>query len=177
MMSEMDYTDGSKKKRRPDKTAQTEPGDNRKYLLHSLRIARMSPVTLSDAAQVSKRVYEYFDICAEDDMKPSVAGLALALSTDRRRLWEMRERETKGAAVADILKKTVQILDLQMVDYMQNGKINPASGIFLMKNNFGYSNQQELVVAPQNPLGRISDQQQLFERIDATIADDTSYDE
>jgi hypothetical protein len=33
-------------------------------------------------------------------------------------------------------------------DYMQNGKINPVSGIFLGKNNFGYSDKQEYVLTP-----------------------------
>ena len=36
---------------------------------------------------------------------------------------------------------------------MQNGKINPVSGIFLMKNNMGYMDQSEIVITPNNPLG------------------------
>ena len=37
--------------------------------------------------------------------------------------------------------------------YMMNGKINPVSGIFLMKNNFdGYYDRQDVVVSPSNPL-------------------------
>lgn len=31
---------------------------------------------------------------------------------------------------------------------MQNGKINPVSGIFLGTNNFGYLNRAEYVVTP-----------------------------
>jgi hypothetical protein len=33
-------------------------------------------------------------------------------------------------------------------NYMQNGKINPVSGIFLGKNNFGYQDKQEMVITP-----------------------------
>jgi hypothetical protein len=33
---------------------------------------------------------------------------------------------------------------------MQNGKINPVSGIFLGKNNFSYQDKQEYVVTPNN---------------------------
>ena len=33
-------------------------------------------------------------------------------------------------------------------NYMQNGKINPVSGIFLGKNNFGYQDKQEHVLTP-----------------------------
>lgn len=40
-----------------------------------------------------------------------------------------------------------------MEDYMLNGKINPVSGIFLMKNNFGYTDKSEVVLTPNTPLG------------------------
>ena len=34
-------------------------------------------------------------------------------------------------------------------NYMQNGKINPVSGIFLGKNNFGYQDKTEHVLTPK----------------------------
>ena len=37
-----------------------------------------------------------------------------------------------------------------MEDYMQNGKINPVTAIFLAKNNFGYKDTQEFVVNNNN---------------------------
>ena len=37
---------------------------------------------------------------------------------------------------------------------MQNGAVNPVSGIFLGKNHYGYKDQSEtVVVTPQNLLG------------------------
>lgn len=139
---------------RPDSTAQTEPGDNTKYINHSLRLAKFEKVDLKSPEKVGERINDYFRICAEDDMKPSVAGLALAMGFDRKYLWEIRVgNKGKCPEVADLLKKAHQILDLQMVDYMQNGKINPVSGIFLMKNNFGYTDEQKVVVQPEQPLG------------------------
>lgn len=158
-----------KKRRRPDlseaQTVHTEPGDNRAYINHSLRLAALPKVCMQDADAVDTRVTEYFQICAEDDMKPSVAGLALALDIDRRYLWELREgKKGNVVAVSDTLKKAMRVLDLQMVDYMQNGRINPVSGIFLMKNNFGYQDKQEVVVTPKNPLGDAETPQALADR-------------
>ena len=40
-----------------------------------------------------------------------------------------------------------------MENYMQNGKINPVAGIFLMKNNMGYQDKQEVVVTPNQQFG------------------------
>ena len=44
---------------------------------------------------------------------------------------------------------------------MQNGKINPVAGIFLMKNNMNYTDQQEVVLKPDNPLGERADPEKL----------------
>lgn len=165
------------KRKRPDRseaqTVQTEPGDNRKYILHSLRLADLGRVDLKSVDEVIQRIRTYFEICAEDDMKPSVAGLALAMDIDRRYLWEIREgKKGKNPEVADALKKAMKILDLQMVDYMQNGKINPVSGIFLMKNNFGYADKQEVVLTPNNPLGDTKDTKALEEKYIDSVVDD-----
>lgn len=169
-----------KKKRaaRPQQQPQLEPGDSKKFINNSMRIFNLPKIDISNAEQVKSRVQEYFDICGEDDVKPSVAGLALALGIDRRRLWEIREGvRSKNPEVSDTLKSAMQLLDLQMTDYMQNGKINPVSGIFLMKNNFGYADKQEVVVTPNNPLGDGQDEKQLEEKYqDSVIIDAEAQD-
>lgn len=161
-------------KRRPKKSEQmaahTEPGDNTKYLMHSMKIAQLPAIDTKNAKQLEERIYEYFQICAQDDMKPSVAGLALAIGADRRRLWEWAKTENSDRSEA--IKKAYRILDLQMVDYMQNGKINPVSGIFLMKNNFGYTDQQEVVVTPNNPLGEQRTTEEIEQRYMESVVDD-----
>lgn len=167
--------DAAKKRRRPDSTAQPAPGDNTKYINHSLRLAQLPKVNLKSVEEVTERIVTYFTICAADDMKPSVAGLALAMDIERTYLWELRTGvKGKNPDVADALKKAMKILDLQMVDYMQNGKINPVSGIFLMKNNFGYADKQEVVVTPNSPLGDAQDTKALEDRyVDSVVVDET----
>lgn len=162
------------KKKRPKRSEQmqvhTEPGDNTKYLQHSMTLANLPSIDLKNAEQLKQRVFEYFQICATDDMKPSVAGLALAVGTDRRRLWEWANTEKSDRT--DIIKKAYQMLDLQMTDYMQNGKINPVSGIFLMKNHFGYTDKQEVVVTPNNPLGEGTATEEIEQRYIESIVED-----
>lgn len=171
-MNDKDMTEiGEKviKQRRPKRAeqmqVQTEPGDNRAYILHSLKLADLPPCNVQSLEEVTQRIKTYFEICAEDDMKPSVAGLALAMDIDRTYLWEIRAgRKGKNPDIANTIKKAMKILDLQMVDYMQNGKINPVSGIFLMKNNFGYADKQEVILTPNSPLGDTKDTKELEER-------------
>ena len=162
------------KRTRPDKQVQTDPGDNARYLRNSLKLWNLPKIDMSNAEQVSERIYEYFKICEEDDMKPSVSGLALALDCERTYLWRIREEKTaKSPEVSNTLKRAMKLLDAQMVDYMQNGKINPVSGIFLMKNNFGYADKQEVVVTPNNPLDGDKDVAALEEQYKASVPIDT----
>ena len=73
---------------RPDKAVQLAPGDNRKYIMHDLRMWDWPAVDMTRPKDVSERIGQYFQICAEDDMKPSVAGMALAFGIDRRTMWK-----------------------------------------------------------------------------------------
>jgi len=166
------------RKPRPDLTARTKPGDNTKYINHALRLADLPKIDISNTKQVEDRINEYFRICAEEDTKPSVVGMALALDVSRVYLWEIREgKKCKNSDVANTIKRAMTILDLQMVEYMQNGKINPASGIFLMKNNFGYKDEQKLTVEPQSPIGDTKTLDALTEQYKTAAIDTGSYED
>ena len=146
--------------KRPDRTTamsvQTEPGDNRKYLQHTMRMWNWPEVVMREPEQVAERIEQYFGICIEDDMKPSVAGLACAFGVDRKTIWAWAngvDSKTLPTESRNLIKKAYQNLNAQMENYMQNGKINPVAGIFLMKNNMGYVDKQEMVLTPNQQLG------------------------
>lgn len=145
-----------KKVRKDSDFLRLEPGDNQKYLAHSLKMWDWKPVNMSDAEAVEERIVQYLKLCIDDDMKPSVAGLALAFSADRQTYFRWingLESENVSVQARLILQKAHQTLNTQMEDYMQNGKINPVSGIFLMKNNMGYEDRSALIVQPENKFG------------------------
>ena len=156
---------------RPDQQVQTLPGDNAKYTANALEIWSLPSIDITNTEQVAQRVQDYFRIVNKNDMKPSVEGLALALGISRMQLWRLRTGEQgQNAEVSYTLKKAVDFINLLMADYMQNGKINPVSGIFLMKNNFqGYADKQEFVITPQSPLGENADTKQLEDRYKDTV--------
>lgn len=138
-----------------DNGLQLEKGDNTKYLMVSIELANLPNIDLKDPVQVQERITEYFMIHARADMKPTVAGLGLALNgMDRRRLWEIKTGNKTSSTpdlptlTEDAIKKAYKMLENQWENYMNNGKINPVSGIFLAKNNFGYQDKTEYVVTP-----------------------------
>ena len=134
-----------------------DSGDNSKYLAVSMKLMNLPDIDLKDPEQVIDRLNEYFQIHADNDMKPTVAGMGLALNgMDRRRLWEIRtgnyhtskELSELPTLTTDSIKKAYKLMENMWENYMQNGKINPVSGIFLGKNNFGYQDKTEYVVTP-----------------------------
>ncbi len=134
----------------------TEPGDNAKYIGVSMKLFNLPPIDLHNPEQVQDRLNEYFQIHFDADLKPTVAGMAMALGIDRRRLWEIRSGaptsnkwlEDLPTSTKDSIKKAYDFMETLWENYMQNGKINPVSGIFLGKNNFGYQDKTEYVVTP-----------------------------
>ena len=139
-----------------DEALKMAPGDNSRYVAFGMMIYNMEPIDMSSTEQVERRIQEYFGLCMQHDMKPGVANLAMALGVDRHRLLEVvndaesRYRMCPGVTAA--IKKAHAYMGSYWEQIMQNGKINPASGIFLGKNNFGYKDQTEHVLTPNTRL-------------------------
>ncbi len=135
-----------------DAALNVEPGDNTKYVLLGARLFNLPPIDLKDPEQVESRLNEFFRIHAEADMKPTVSGMGMALGLDRRRLWEIKTGNDKAmnlpTLTSDSIKRAYEYMEILWENYMQNGKINPVSGIFLGKNNFGYQDKTEYVLTP-----------------------------
>ena len=133
-----------------------EAGDNTKYLALGRELFNLPTIDLKDPEQVIDRLNEFFAIHERYDMKPTVAGMGMALGLDRRRLWEIKTGNLKGGTSKydlptlslESIKKAYEYMEILWENYMQNGKINPVSGIFLGKNNFGYQDKTEYVVTP-----------------------------
>lgn len=133
-------------------TIELPEGDNNKYTTFALAIMQLPKIDVCNPKQLRSRVVEYFQLCADHDMKPGVAAVGLAIGLDRRRLWEIRSGSSRNATIPqeckDIINEVYDSLEVLWEGYMANGKINPVSGIFLGKNNFGYQDKQEYVVTP-----------------------------
>ena len=136
------------------KWLQTEPGDNTRIVLTNMKFFDMPKVDLQNPDAVRERLCEYFQIYGEADLKPTVAGMGMALGMDRRRLWEIKTGNYTSSTpklpreVEDLIKKAYEILETTMENYANAGKINPVMAIFMMKNHFGYQDKTEYVLTP-----------------------------
>ena len=135
---------------RMDRRVNTEPGDNTKFLTHDIKIMHLPTVDINNPSDVQQRIDDYFSICAEDDIKPSIASLALAFSVSRFDLYNWvneRVEYIKNTESLHIIKNAYNTINSYYEHMMNNGKINPVAGIFLMKNNMGYKDNTEHVIS------------------------------
>jgi len=152
-----------RKRNRPDLAnfgeEHTEPGDNARFIREA-RIAfdggmerkPLPPIDISDPEQVKQRISDYLDFCETNDKKPSPIALASWLGVSRETLNTWKRGEFRSETHSDTIKKAYLLMEEIWYDLMQNGKVNPGSGIFLGKNMFGYKDVADVVVTPNNPM-------------------------
>ena len=163
------------------KWLQAEPGDNTKIVLTNMKFFDMPKVDLRDPEAVRERLVEYFQIYGEADLKPTVAGMAMCLGVDRRRLWDIKSGNYTNVGgykdlpieTVDLVKKAYEILETTMENYANAGKINPVMAIFMMKNHFGYQDKTEYVLTPNQKQESDYDADEISKRylIDSTTSD------
>ena len=148
-----------------------EPGDNARYVRYAMASWDLPPIDISDPVQVKNRIGEYLQYCAENDRKPQIVGLCNWIGITRETLNTWRNGEYRTGTHSDIIKKACAIIEEMWADFMLNGKINPASGIFLSKNWFNYSDTQQIVVTPNNPMQGM-DADTARQRLEEAVPDD-----
>ena len=130
----------------------TDPGENSRYIAHTLAVRQMPKIDHRDPEQVRKRAYDYMELCAQHDMKPTVNGFCSAIGVSRQTLLNWKTGEYREDTHQAVVLEYYSMLEELWENYMQNGKINPVSGIFLAKNLFyGYADKQEYVLTPNQP--------------------------
>ncbi len=136
-----------------------EPGENSRYIRYALTAWNLPPIDISDPEQVEKRIGEYFQHCAECDRRPQVVGMCNWLGISRETLNTWFRGEARGATHTDVIKKAMSFLEEFWAEAMLTNRLNPASGCFIAKNWYHYSDTQQIVVSPANPYDQTSEQE------------------
>ena len=135
-----------------------EKGDNAKIMSINIALFDMQDIDMTNAQAVTSRLGEYFALYEQADLKPTVAGMAIALNgMSRQTLTAIAHDRVTGSTgyksalppeVTAVIKKAYKMMENMWETYMNSGKINPVSGIFLGKNNYGYQDKTEYVLTP-----------------------------
>ena len=116
---------------------------NIKMFGHIRRLSSIKPPLIDDVEGVKKVCEEYFNLCEEDAVKPSIAGLAKVLGVNRTILRKWLSGEIK-IQTADIILEYYSIIEIFDETAVKENKTNAVAGLFNMKNNYGYKDEVEV---------------------------------
>ena len=119
--------------------------------------------------ELEERVEQFFQTCIDTGEIPSVEKLCLAIGSYRQEVWNWEQGTGCSQRRVDIIKRAKQAIAAMDAELVANRKIPETTYIFRSKNYYGMKDQQEVVVAPSNPLGEEQDPQLLAEKYAATL--------
>lgn len=118
-----------------------------------------------DTDELKKRIAGYFSFCADRGMRPGIESLSLALSTSRQNFWCWCQGKYKDSEWQEVCQQARQIIISFLECASLQGRLNPATSIFLLKNWANYADtvtletgetQQKAALAASS-LPRLSD--------------------
>lgn len=136
----------------------TIPGDlTQKNMMILDEVMSWGECTLQDPEDVENRIREYFILCSQCDIRPTVAGLGFSVGLDRRRINEFthgdlhRFPRTGNKEVVPIIVKYYDMMQVMFESALSEEKGNPTKWIFLGKNNYDYKDSHESIVTHNAP--------------------------
>ena len=117
---------------------------NATYLYHSARIAEMPRCNLMSATEISERSLEYFKACSDDGVRPSLTGLALSLGTTVKGFQSLFNDRRMPEECLNALGKAAAKVEDVTISLMLDTRIQPVTGLFILKNHFGYKDTSDV---------------------------------
>lgn len=140
-------------------------GYNTRRIRFMLEIIPSEPLDPDDVEEMERRFNNYLMKCAEWDMKIGNQAAYAAIGISKDNVYDWTVRRTTNPARAEFVKKVQKICAMYREGLMEDGKVNPVTGIFWQKNYDGMKDQQEVVLTPNtNPLGEQQDAEALKQK-------------
>lgn len=128
-------------------------GYNTRMIQFTMELMPTEKLDYNDVEEMKRRFMHYLDTCAKYDMKIGNQAAYAAIGIDKGTAWDWANRCTTNPARADFIKKVQRFCALYREGLMQDGKVNPVTGIFWQKNYDGMRDQTETVITAHTPLG------------------------
>lgn len=117
-------------------------GANTEAIQKIRAIASLAPLPTNwkyDEVLVQKRISEYFKVCEDNDILPTISNLAPAFRCDRRTIQRIISGETHSEpGVQALFQQTKAVLEAIMLDQGLTGDSNTIGCVFALKALHGY---------------------------------------
>lgn len=102
---------------------------------------RLPPVRKDDVVEIDKRLDDYFKVCSDNAIIPTVEAMELVLGVSRQSMWKWQQQDCEAGQIVGRAKAVINTL---IATATIQGKCNPVYSIWLQKNHYGYSDVQTL---------------------------------
>lgn len=128
---------------------ENEPTTNQRMLRYALDGWGEKPVDLNDFRAVKSRVQTYFNDCIRYDLKPTLIGVCRRLGITKQAFWKWRTGAARNSNYQKLAEDIYAIIEEMTVELAYNNDINNIQAIVQLKNHFGYTDEQKVVVEPR----------------------------
>lgn len=140
-------------------------GYNTRRIRFMQAILPTEPLDHNDVEEMERRFNRYLELCAQWDMKVGNMAAYAAIGIDKSDAYEWTNRNMGNPARTAFIKKVQKVCAMYREGLMEDGKVNPVTGIFWQKNYDGMKDQQEVVLTPNtSPLGEQADAEALKQK-------------
>lgn len=155
-----------------DNGIKTEPGDNSKYATILLELSSWPKPDKRNVEELEDRFMEYLQYCAINDVKIGNQMAYLAMGLNKDDVYDMEHGRKLDSTHSDFIKKVKQICAGNRELLMQDGKVNPITGIFWQKNYDQMKDVQDITITPNNQLQPTMSLDQIAEKVKADVVID-----
>jgi hypothetical protein len=123
------------------------------------KLRKMPPVSKGNPAEVEQRIDDYFKLCEETKMPPSVEGLTLACGVSRVTLlkWQNDGYSEAGRIIA----RAKSVINACISTAALSGRLNPVYAIWQQKSNFQMSEKVSEEIAESMLIEKATQSQDL----------------
>ena len=148
-----------------DQNPNLPQGYNTRRIAFMQAILPTEPLDHDDVEEMERRFQHYLTKCAEWDMKIGNQAAYAAIGINKDLVYEWTVRRQTNPRRTEFVKKVQQFCAMYREGLMEDGKVNPVTGIFWQKNYDGMKDQQEVVLTPNtSPLGDQTDAEALKQK-------------
>lgn len=126
-------------------------------------------INFSDPVEIEGRIKQFFNLCSENNLRPTVELMALSIGVSRTALWKW---EQEGSTRGEIIRGAKQVLAALMEQWGVSGKINPATMCFLLKNHHGYSDTYQIEPVQTNKLDSLPTREEIVRKLPSSVNDE-----
>ena len=124
--------------------------------------------------ELTERIESYFEHCVQTNSRPGIEQLALSLSTSRQNFWLWCKGEGgKSKEWMEQCLRARQTIIAFLESAGLNGKINPVSLIFLLKQWAGYEDGKTVTIEHTAKIAPTLDDIPLFDDSEEGLNDNT----